>query len=65
MSKSSKRPMKAWFNAKSAAAYRRQRNREYTTRHEEVMSSKREARQIRETEAWNRRCERCQYMKTD
>ena len=42
MSKSSKRPMKSWFNAKNAAAYRRQRNREYTTRHEEVMAAKRE-----------------------
>lgn len=28
MSKSSKRPMKSYFNAKSAADYRRQRNRE-------------------------------------
>ena len=50
MSKSSKRPMKSWFNAKSAAAYRRQRNREYTTRHEEVMAAKREERKIREME---------------
>lgn len=40
MSKSSKMPMKSWFNAKSAAAYRRQRKREYTTRHEEVMETK-------------------------
>ena len=44
MSKSSKRPMKSWFNAKNAAAYRRQHNREYTTRHEEVMAAKREER---------------------
>lgn len=50
MSKSSKRPMKSWFNAKSAAAYRRQHNLEYTTRHEEVIAAKREARQIREME---------------
>ena len=54
MSKSSKRPMKSWFNAKSAAAYRRQRNREYTTRHEEVMAAKREERQIREMEETKR-----------
>lgn len=40
MSKSSNRPMKSWFNAKSAASYRRQRKREYTTRHEEVMETK-------------------------
>ena len=54
MSKSSKMPMKSWFNAKSAATYRRQRNREYTTRHEEVMASKREDRQIREMEGMKR-----------
>ena len=54
MSKSSKRPMKSWFNAKSAAAYRRQRNREYTTKHEEVMAAKREAHQIREKEEMKR-----------
>lgn len=54
MSKSSKRPMKSWFNAKSAAVLRRQRNREYTTRHEEVMAAKREERQIREMEAMKR-----------
>lgn len=54
MSKSSKRPMKSWFNAKNAAAYRRQRNREYTTRHEEVMAAKREERQIREMEEMKR-----------
>lgn len=51
MSKSSKRPMKSWFNAKNDAGERRQRNREYTTRHEEVMAAKREERQIREMEA--------------
>lgn len=56
MSKSSKRQMKSWFNAKSAAAYRRQRNREYNTRHEEVMAAKREARQIREVEEMKRGC---------
>ena len=56
MSKSSKRPMKSWFNAKNAAACRRQRNREYTTRHEEVMAAKREERQIRETEEMKRGC---------
>ena len=56
MSKSSKRPMKSWFNAKSAAAYRRQRNREYTTKHEEVMAAKREERQIREMEEMKRGC---------
>lgn len=54
MSKSSKRPMKSWFNAKNAAAYRRQRNREYTTKHEEVMAAKREERQIREMEEMKR-----------
>ena len=54
MSKSSKRPMKSWFNAKSAAAYQRQRNREYTTRHEEVMAAKREAQQHREMEEMKR-----------
>lgn len=54
MSKSSKRPMKSWFNAKNAAGMRRQRNREYTTRHEEVMAAKREERQIREMEAMKR-----------
>lgn len=54
MSKSSKRPMKSWFNAKSAAVLRRQLNREYTTRHEEVMAAKREERQIREMEAMKR-----------
>lgn len=54
MSKSSKRPMKSWFNAKSAAACRRQRNREYTTKHEEVMAAKREAQQIREMEEMKR-----------
>ena len=54
MSKSSKRPMKSYFNAKSAAAYRRQRNREYTTRHEEVVAAKREERQIREMEEMKR-----------
>ena len=42
--------MKSWFNAKNAAVYRRQRNREYTTRHEEVMATKREAQQLREME---------------
>lgn len=51
MSKSSKRPMKSYFNAKSAATYRQQRNREYTTRHEEVVVAKREERQLREKEA--------------
>lgn len=50
MSKTSKRPMKSYFNAESAAAYRRQRNREYTDRHEEVMAAKRELRYIRECE---------------
>ena len=50
MSKSSKMPMKSYFNAKSAADHRRQRNREYTTRHEEVMTQKREERQMREME---------------
>lgn len=54
MSKSSKRPMKSWFNAKSAAGKRRQRNREYTTKHEEVMAAKREERQIREMEEMKR-----------
>ena len=54
MSKSSKRPMKSWFNAKNAAAYRRQRNREYTTKHEEVMAAKREAQQLRKMEALKR-----------
>ena len=54
MSKSSKRPMKSYFNAKSAATYRRQRNREYTTKHEEVMAAKREAQQLREMEAMKR-----------
>lgn len=54
MSKSSKRPMKSWFNAKSAAAYRRQRNREYTTRHEEVVAAKREAQQLPELEEMKR-----------
>ena len=34
----------------AAFAYRRQRNREYTTRHEEVMAAKREESQIREME---------------
>lgn len=56
MSKSSKRPMKSWFNAKNAAAYRRQRNLEYTTRHEEVMTQKREERQMREMEETKRGC---------
>lgn len=50
MSKSSRRPMKSWFNAKSAAAFRWQRNREYTDRHEKVVTAKREARQLREME---------------
>lgn len=50
MSKSSKRPMKSWFNAKSAAVYRRKRNREYTGRHEEVMEAKAEAKRMREKE---------------
>lgn len=54
MSKSSKRPMKSWFNAKNAAAYRRQRNQEYTTRQEEIMAAKREERQIREMEEMKR-----------
>ena len=54
MSKSSKRPMKSWFNAKNAAAYRLQRNREDTTKHEEVMAAKREERQIREMEEMKR-----------
>ena len=54
MSKSSKRPMKSWFNAKNAAEYRRQRNMEYTTRHEEVMAAKCEERQIREMEEMKR-----------
>ena len=54
MSKSSKRPMKSYFNAKSATAYRRQRNREYTTRHEEVVAAKREERQLREMEEMKR-----------
>lgn len=56
MSKSSKRPMKSWFNAKSAADMRRQRNREYTDRHEEVMAAKREDRQIQELDAMKRGC---------
>ena len=56
MSKSSKRPMKSYFNAKSAADYRRQRNWEYTTKHEEVMAAKREERQIREMEEMKRGC---------
>lgn len=56
MSKSSKRPMKSWFNAKNAAACRRQRNREYTTRYEEVMEAKREERQLREKEEMKRGC---------
>ena len=54
MSKSSKRPMKSWFNAKSAAAYRRQRNRECITKREEVMAAKREAQQLRKMEALKR-----------
>lgn len=54
MSKSSKRPMKSWFNAKNAVTYRRQRNREYTTKHEEVMAEKREERQSREMEEMKR-----------
>lgn len=54
MSKSRKRPMKSYSNAKSAATYRRQRNREYTTRHEEVLAEKREERQIREMEGMKR-----------
>lgn len=54
MSKSSKRPMKSYFNAKSAATYRQQRNREYTTKHEEVMAAKREAQQLREMEEMKR-----------
>lgn len=54
MSKSAKRPMKSYFNAKNAAAYRRQRNREYTTRHEEVMAAKREAQQFREMKEMKR-----------
>lgn len=54
MSKSSKRPMKSWFNAKNAAACRRQRNREYTTMHEEDMAAKREEQQLREMEAMKR-----------
>lgn len=54
MSKSSKMPMKSYFKAKSAAAYRRQRNREYTTKHEEVMAAKREERQIWEMEEMKR-----------
>lgn len=58
MSKSSNRPMKSWFNAKSAAAYRRQRKREYTTRHDEVMAAKREDRQIREMEE-EKYCQHC------
>lgn len=44
MSKSSKRPMKSWFNAKNAAAYRRQRNRDYATRHEVAVQKSREKR---------------------
>lgn len=36
MSKSSKRPIKSWFNAKSAAVYRRERRREYTGRRNEL-----------------------------
>jgi hypothetical protein len=55
MSKSSKRPMKSYFNAKSAAAYRRQRNREYTAKHEEVMAEKREKSFAREREEWKRK----------
>ena len=54
MSKSAKRPMKSYFNAKRAVARWRQRNREYTTKHEEVMAAKREERQIREMEAMKR-----------
>ena len=55
MSKSSKRPMKSWFNAKSAAAYRKQNSRGYTDRYEEVMATKREKRQILEMEEKKRR----------
>ena len=55
MSKSSKRPMKSYFNAKSAAAYQRQRNREYTAKHEEVMAEKREKNFARECEEWKRK----------
>ena len=54
MSKSSKRPMKSYFNAKSAAAYRRQRNREYTTRHEEVLQESREKQFSKEKEEWKK-----------
>ena len=54
MSKSSKRPMKSWFNAKNAAAYRRHRNREYTTRHEEALQQSREKKLIQEKEAMKR-----------
>ena len=38
----------------SSAAYRRQRNLEYTTKHEEVMAAKREEQQIREMEETKR-----------
>lgn len=54
MSKSGRKPMKSYFNAKSAAGMRRQRNREFTTKHEEVMAAKREERQIREMEEMKR-----------
>ena len=40
--------MKSWFNAKNDAGERRQRNREYTTRHEEVMGGKFESMDIRQ-----------------
>ena len=50
MSKSSKRPMKSYFNAKSAAAYRGQQSREYTARHEKVIQESRDKRLILEME---------------
>lgn len=50
--------MKSYFNAKSAAAYQRQRIREYTDRHEEVVAAKRELRYIRECEERKRRNEK-------
>lgn len=40
MSKSSKRPMKSWFNAKRTSEYRRKRSLEYTGRRNELYEGK-------------------------
>lgn len=54
MSKSAKRPMKSYFKAKNAAAYRRQRNREYTAQHEEALQESREKQFAKEKEGWKK-----------